>query len=130
MGLSNAERQKRYRERLKKKASSGEIGKTLPQAMLEDLQANLKAAQAEGADIDLDMTPERQITEQMIDVVAAAQGFFMGGIEATHPRTVELLGGAEYCRELEQWRLDKLAWDRKRKNKGGPPPCPPIPGVT
>jgi hypothetical protein len=125
MALSNAERQKRHRQRLKvRSASAAQV--TIPAALRgvvvwsfehDDGEHDADGIVAEGIDGAL-----RAIADSLGTTARA-----LLDDEAPSGPLIAAFGGADYVREAIEWCEAAGAWSRSRKRDKGPFPTPPRP---
>lgn len=123
MALSNAERQKRHRERQKARLRNGAM-KSLPQALAEVYSEWIRG---DMMDMDGGHTLESLVAENVSECFSSIDPI---SLLSDSPAVAAPFGGIEYVEAVQRWKENYRAWNRKRKNKGDPPEPPPIPGVT
>jgi hypothetical protein len=134
MGLSNAERQKRYREKLKA-AARGNAG-TAKAAMGADagrgafVRAIADRYEAERADPDYDqpdLDVPAAVAESVLRILSVLSLYVRAGDELDRNEAViiDALGGLEYAVAVRAWK-DAKGHGRGKK-RTNIPPAPPLP---
>jgi hypothetical protein len=128
MALSNAERQKRYRQRLKAKSISA-VQMTIPAALRSVVALSLE-------DGDVGYDPDGIVAEATagaLRAIAESLGTTARELfddDAPGAPLTAAFGGADYVREALEWREAADAWSSSRKRDKGPfPPPPAAPSV-
>jgi len=131
MALSNAERQRRYREKLKEAArvpKTGGAAVSLPTAFARWLAS---AAAAEGEDDSVEDAVAGVMHEIIHAVTMSKSIDLLLDVPPDDPEMQPILavfGGLEYIRAVEEWHKASFAWERSRKrDKGAAPEPPPLP---
>jgi urease gamma subunit len=125
MALTNAERQQRWREKMKAAAREGTRSSTPSVAM------TLPAALALRYTALTDEERDGHSVARLVDVAKAVMCLeaFHSDIEPDDP-VVATLGGPAYVRDVIEWQRALRERQHKRKNKGPELVAPPLPGVT
>lgn len=156
MALSNAERQKRHREKLKAKAAMAGgaadplealrmawASATPEQRSAFAREANLTTGSSSGttslpAALVAAITPTWDddsmdgitVDEYVYTQVSRAFGAIQNSLdECDHPAVRTVFGGA-YIDDCAAWETEYAAWRRKRKDQGEAPSYPKAPTVT
>lgn len=134
MGLSNAERQKRYREKLKaaargnagtaKAAMGGDAGRG---AFVRAIAARYEAMRADPDFDQPDLDVPAAVAESVAGILSDLSVYVQAGDELDQNEAViiDSLGGLEYAIAVRAWRDAKgRGRGKKRTNI---PPAPPLP---
>src|SRR5690348_12238031 len=123
MALSNAERQRRWRDRLKAAAAPQPAGPGPGVAFPDTLARCFR-----NGGYDDTRSAEQLVADTTQEIISVIRGN-VGSINDLDLRPIVVaLGGSEYLHAVEEWHKADLTWRRSRKRDKGPAPeAPPIP---
>ncbi|WP_157879271.1 hypothetical protein [Pararhodospirillum photometricum] len=134
MALSNAERQKRHRERVKdalRNANAGPQGRSLP-LILVDYYRWLSEQLPEDDELQCDLKGDIEdlVRSVILRMINEPDNILCGSYILEHPELVSLLGGADFVNALIKWDRERSLRPSKRGGKKSLAPEPPPLPVT
>lgn len=138
MALTNAERQKRHRDRQKEALRNveGGVSLSLPAAYAKSLRHDSKRnSLATFRTMNISMLDKEDREEQIAEYVAETVKAILMDMEFYNKskmgvipnEVMSILGGSEYIEALLDWSEALSIWTRSRKKDKGPRPSPPAP---